>query len=146
MQFIDPLRLLGIDLTRQIEKAGVRMALYPLGQLAEVEMQRFGHRLPARAIADAALSMVVCGSIQMALTGTLTASGRPSRSLIIPRSTATGSSRKNAYLLVLPDYRERQFAASPRGPAAVPDNREWPHKPEANRGKAGGGLHFSLAP
>ena len=54
MQFINPLRLLGIDLPRQIEKAGMRMALYPLGQFPEVEMQRFGHRLPAGAVADAA--------------------------------------------------------------------------------------------
>jgi hypothetical protein len=76
--------------------------------------------------------MVVCGSIQMALTGTLTASGRSSRSLIMPRCTSIGSSRKNAYLLVLPDYREKQFAASPRGPAAVPDNREWPRTTTQN--------------
>lgn len=94
MQFIDPLCLLGIDLTRQIEKASVGMTLYPLGQLSEVEVQRFGHRLPAGPIAPPPFSIVVCGSIQIALTGTLTASGRPSRSLIIPRSTATGSSRR----------------------------------------------------
>jgi cell division protein FtsI/penicillin-binding protein 2 len=33
-------------------KAGVRMALYPLGQFPEVEMQRFGHRLPAGPVAE----------------------------------------------------------------------------------------------
>lgn len=55
MQFINPLCLLGIDLTRQIEKASVGMTLYPLGQLSEVEVQRFGHRLPAGSIAHTAL-------------------------------------------------------------------------------------------
>ena len=55
MQFINPLRLLRIDLTRQIEKTGVRMTLYPLGQLTEVEMQCFGHCLPARTITNPTL-------------------------------------------------------------------------------------------
>jgi hypothetical protein len=41
MQFIDPLRLLRVDLARQIEKTRMRMALYALGQLAKVEVQRF---------------------------------------------------------------------------------------------------------
>lgn len=105
MQFINPLCLLGIDLTRQIEKASVGMTLYPLGQLSEVEVQRFGHRLPAGSIAHTAL---LHSGLRVDPDSTDRNAHRQRPSFPVadhPRSTATGSSRRSAYLLVLPCYR-----------------------------------------
>ena len=55
VQFVDPFGLLRVNLTGQIDEPHMRMALNAFGQFAQIEVQRLRHRLPARAIADAAL-------------------------------------------------------------------------------------------